>query len=177
MEERAAPCRDGQRVLGALITVWTRRCVRALYILPGSHIHTCTLSKTQKLELKPLHVENTRIHFSSSIHQSLYLSNAARPCQEQEDGKCWSELGEESRLCTWACEKPPAVSSASTVLAALARSGALMCIFPWPWRVCSMAMAGLLGEGSACPQEPVVVAAQLTAEHMHSLTRLVQPGL
>ena len=93
MDERAAPRRDGQRILGALITVWIRGHVRASYILPGSHIDTCTLSRTQKLELKALHAENTRIHFSSCIHQSLYLSDAPRPCQEQEDGKRWSELG------------------------------------------------------------------------------------
>lgn len=136
MDERAAPRRDGQRILGALITVWIRGHVRASYILPGSHIDTCTLSRTQKLELKALHAENTRIHFSSCIHQSLYLSDAPRPCQEQEDGKRWSELGEESRLCTRVCEKPPAVSSAFTVLAALARSAVLMCILPWPWWVC-----------------------------------------
>lgn len=129
---------QGWRVLGALITVWTRGRVRASYILPDSHIHACTLSRTQKLELKALHAKNTRIHFSSCIHQSLYLADAPQPCQEQEDGKRWSELGEESRLCTWACEKPPAVSSASTVLAALARSGVLMCVLPWPWRVCWM---------------------------------------
>lgn len=65
----------------------------------------------------------------------------------------------------WACKESSAVSSAST------RFGEIQCV-----NVHS-SMAGLLGEGSGCPQKPVGVAAQFTAECINSLARVIQPGV
>lgn len=67
----------------------------------------------------------------------------------------------------WVCNDPSDVSSASTMLAALA--GASVTV--------SSSMAGLLGERSGCPQEPVGVAGQLAAELMNSWAHLMHPGL
>lgn len=61
-------------IWGSHHSLGQRLCETPVYPCPGIHIHTCTLSITQKLELKAAWAEKTRIHFSSCICQWLNLS-------------------------------------------------------------------------------------------------------